>query len=31
MTMDAYTHLVGSDQRDATEMVTELLEDHIIG
>ncbi|WP_439145771.1 hypothetical protein [Streptomyces canus] len=31
MTMDVYTHVVGSDQREATEMLAELLEDQIIG
>lgn len=31
MTMDVYTHVVGSDQREATEMLAELLEDPLIG
>ncbi|WP_314409703.1 tyrosine-type recombinase/integrase [Streptomyces kroppenstedtii] len=31
MTMDVYTHVVGSDQREATAMLAELLEDPLIG
>ncbi|MFI6626543.1 tyrosine-type recombinase/integrase [Streptomyces sp. NPDC050528] len=31
MTMDVYTHVVGSDQREATTMLAELLEDPLIG
>jgi integrase len=31
MTMDVYTHVVGSDQRDAAAMLAELLEDPLIG
>ncbi|WP_405992148.1 tyrosine-type recombinase/integrase [Streptomyces sp. NBC_00986] len=31
MTMDVYTHVVGSDQREATTMLAELLEDPFIG
>ncbi|MFE3033574.1 tyrosine-type recombinase/integrase [Streptomyces canus] len=31
MTMDVYTHVVGEDQRDAAELLAELLEDPLIG
>jgi integrase len=31
MTMDVYTHVVGEDQRDAVDMLAELLEDPLIG
>ncbi|WP_329400516.1 site-specific integrase [Streptomyces melanogenes] len=31
MTMDVYTHVVGSDQREATDLLAELLEDPLIG
>ncbi|MFE7069512.1 tyrosine-type recombinase/integrase [Streptomyces sp. NPDC057620] len=31
MTMDVYTHVVGSDQREATAMLADLLEDPLIG
>ena len=31
MTMDVYTHVVGSDQREAAAMLAELLEDPLIG
>ncbi|WP_327430096.1 site-specific integrase [Streptomyces sp. NBC_01236] len=31
MTMDVYTHVVGSDERDAVALLAELLEDPLIG
>ncbi|MFJ9422619.1 MULTISPECIES: tyrosine-type recombinase/integrase [Streptomyces] len=31
MTMDVYTHVVGSDQREAAALLAELLEDPLIG
>ncbi|MGH1552754.1 tyrosine-type recombinase/integrase [Streptomyces sp. L7] len=31
MTMDVYTHVVGSDQREAAAMLADLLEDPLIG
>ncbi|GGY02035.1 site-specific integrase [Streptomyces anandii] len=31
MTMDVYTHVVGSDEREAVAMLAELLEDPLIG
>jgi len=31
MTMDVYTHVVGSDEREAVALLAELLEDPLIG
>ncbi|WP_353943554.1 tyrosine-type recombinase/integrase [Streptomyces sp. HUAS MG91] len=31
MTMDVYTHVVGSDEREAVAMLAELLEDPLLG